>query len=46
MTGAAILPLVIAPRYLVDIDTPADWEFAEWLVRQGVEGMVWPEERK
>jgi N-acylneuraminate cytidylyltransferase len=46
MTGAVILPLVIAPRYLVDIDTPADWEFAEWLVGQGVEGMVWPEERK
>jgi N-acylneuraminate cytidylyltransferase len=33
---------VIDPRYLVDIDTPADWEQAEWLVAQGVADMVWP----
>ncbi len=46
MTGKVILPIVIDPRYLVDIDTPADWMFAEWLVKEGVEGMVWPEEKK
>jgi N-acylneuraminate cytidylyltransferase len=46
MTGKVILPIVIDPRYLVDIDTPADWEHAEWLVAQGVQGMVWPEEKK
>ena len=46
MTGKVILPLVIDPRYLVDIDTPADWEHAEWLVSQGVTNMVWPEEKK
>jgi CMP-N-acetylneuraminic acid synthetase len=46
MTGKVILPIMINPRYLVDIDTPADWEHAEWLVAQGVSGMVWPEEIK
>jgi N-acylneuraminate cytidylyltransferase len=46
MTGKIILPIVINPRFLVDIDTPADWEHAEWLVAQGVADMVWPEEKK
>ena len=46
MTGRVILPIIIDPRYLVDIDTPADWEHAEWLVSQGVSEMVWPEEKK
>jgi CMP-N-acetylneuraminic acid synthetase len=46
MTGRVILPIVVDARYLVDIDTPADWEHAEWLVSQGVEGMVWPQEKK
>ena len=46
MTGASVLPVIIDPRYLVDIDTPADWEHAEWLVSQGVAGMVLPEEKK
>ena len=46
MTGKTILPLVIDTRYLVDIDTPADWEHAEWLVAQGITDMVWPEEKE
>jgi len=46
MTGKAILPILIDPRFLVDIDTPADWKHAEWLVNQGVENMVWPEEKE
>jgi len=46
MTGRVILPVVIDPRYLVDIDTPADWEHAEWLVAQGITDMIWPEEKK
>jgi len=46
MTGKIILPIIIDPRYLVDIDTPAEWEYAEWLVAQGVADMVWPEEKK
>jgi CMP-N-acetylneuraminic acid synthetase len=46
MTGRIILPIIIDPRFLVDIDTPADWEHAEWLVAQGVADMVWPQEKK
>jgi N-acylneuraminate cytidylyltransferase len=53
MTGKNILPLIIDPRYLVDIDTPADWEYAEWLISvkqpggaQGIPDMIWPEEKK
>ena len=45
MTGQVVLPLVIDPRYLVDIDTPADWEYAESVVARGVDEMVWPEEK-
>jgi N-acylneuraminate cytidylyltransferase len=32
LTGDVILPLVIDPRYTVDIDTPADWERYERLM--------------
>lgn len=46
MTGKVILPIIIPLLYLVDIDTPADWEHAEWLVAQGLAGMVWPQEKK
>jgi CMP-N-acetylneuraminic acid synthetase len=46
MTGKVILPIIIEPRYLVDIDTPADWEQAGWLVAQGIPDMIWPEEKK
>ncbi|MCX7609828.1 MAG: acylneuraminate cytidylyltransferase family protein [Anaerolineales bacterium] len=46
MTGRVLYPVIIDSRYLVDIDTPADWQFAEWLVQQGIEGMVWPIEVK
>ena len=35
MTGKVILPIIIDPRYLVDIDTPADWEHAECAGRAG-----------
>lgn len=33
MSGEVILGLVLDPRYTVDIDTPRDWERAEWLLR-------------
>jgi CMP-N-acetylneuraminic acid synthetase len=42
MSGRVLYPLVIGPRFLVDIDTPADWEYGEWLVARGVAGIVWP----
>jgi N-acylneuraminate cytidylyltransferase len=32
MTGDRILPLLVDPRYAVDIDTAAQWAIAEWLV--------------
>ena len=41
LTGDVIYPLVIDPRYTVDIDTPADWEIYESLVYSGLD-MVMP----
>jgi N-acylneuraminate cytidylyltransferase len=35
MSGDVILPLVIDPRYTVDIDTLHDWQRTEWLLAQG-----------
>jgi len=35
MTGDMILPLIIDPRYTVDIDNPRDWQRSEWLVWHG-----------
>ncbi|MCX8025193.1 MAG: acylneuraminate cytidylyltransferase [Thermanaerothrix sp.] len=46
MSGAVILPLQIDPRYTVDIDNPADWQRAEWLVYFGGLTMVQPGQRR
>ncbi len=35
MSGRVILPLIIDPRYTVDLDKPSDWRTAETLVRDG-----------
>jgi CMP-N-acetylneuraminic acid synthetase len=32
LTGERVLPIVIDPLYWVDIDTEADWTYAEWLI--------------
>jgi CMP-N-acetylneuraminic acid synthetase len=32
LTGERILPIEIDPLYWVDIDTEADWTYAEWLI--------------
>ena len=32
MSGEFILPLVLDPRYSIDIDTLRDWERAEWIL--------------
>jgi N-acylneuraminate cytidylyltransferase len=32
MSGSVIMPLVLDPRYTVDIDTARDWERAEWIL--------------
>jgi N-acylneuraminate cytidylyltransferase len=45
LTGKLIYPLVIDPRYTVDIDTPADWAKYEALVYQGGLEMVLPKNR-
>jgi len=45
LTGNTIYPLVIDPRYTVDIDTPADWAQYEALVYHGGLDMVTPNKR-
>ncbi len=42
MSGEVILPIVLDPVYTVDLDTPLDWQWAEWLVRHVGMPMVWP----
>ncbi|NIM94814.1 MAG: HAD hydrolase family protein [Anaerolineales bacterium] len=42
MSGSVILPLVLEPRYTVDIDTPNDWERAEWKLIHGDLDVVRP----
>jgi len=34
MTGEVILPLMIDPRYTVDLDLPADWKNSEWVLQR------------
>ncbi|HLO15420.1 MAG TPA: HAD hydrolase family protein, partial [Anaerolineales bacterium] len=45
LTGAVIYPLVIDPRYTVDIDNISDWAKYEALATSGLE-MVFPGKRK
>lgn len=45
MTGEVIYPLILDPRYTVDIDTLADWERYEQLVYRLDLEMVWPGRR-
>ncbi len=45
LTGDVIYPLLIDPKYTVDIDTPADWAKYEALVYSGLE-MVSPEKSR
>ena len=42
MSGKVILPVVLDPVYTVDLDTPLDWMWAEWLVRHVGMPMIWP----
>jgi N-acylneuraminate cytidylyltransferase len=42
MSGEVILPLVLDPRYTVDIDNLRDWERAEWVLRTNGLEAVWP----
>ncbi len=45
LTGSAIYPLVIDPRYTVDIDTLSDWAKYEALVYEGGLDLVAPDKR-
>lgn len=40
MTGDVIMPLMIDPRYTVDLDVPSDWHTAEQLVLDNVRGLA------
>jgi N-acylneuraminate cytidylyltransferase len=42
LTGEEIWPVLIDPRYAVDIDTLNDWRRGEWLARSGELDIVWP----
>lgn len=42
MSGRNIHPILIDPEFTVDIDKPADWQKAEWLVWYGGLDMVSP----
>jgi YrbI family 3-deoxy-D-manno-octulosonate 8-phosphate phosphatase len=42
LSGEVILPLLLDPKYTIDIDTLNDWRRAEWLVAQGNLPMVTP----
>jgi len=42
MSGEVILPLVLDPRYSVDIDTQRDWERAEWILMRSEVPVVRP----
>ena len=42
MSGGTILPILIDPKYAIDIDTPLDWIRAERLVNEGILDMIYP----
>lgn len=42
MSGKHVYPLLIDPRFTVDLDSLNDWIRAEWLVSFGGLEMVWP----
>ena len=42
MSGKTIYPLLIDPKFTVDLDNLNDWMRAEWLVAFGGLEMVWP----
>jgi YrbI family 3-deoxy-D-manno-octulosonate 8-phosphate phosphatase len=46
LSGDIILPLVIDPSYMVDIDSERDWQRAEWLISDNKLEIVHPSHRK
>jgi CMP-N-acetylneuraminic acid synthetase len=45
MSGDILCPLILDPRYAIDIDTLFEWQFAEWVVEPGRLNMVRPDPR-
>jgi YrbI family 3-deoxy-D-manno-octulosonate 8-phosphate phosphatase len=46
LSGNIIYPLLIDPRYAIDIDTLRDWQRAEWIISHGELPMVQPGSHK
>ena len=46
MSGSVILPVILDPRYTVDIDTLFDWQWAEWMVHNRQLEMVHPDHQR
>jgi N-acylneuraminate cytidylyltransferase len=46
LSGEVILPLILDPRYAIDIDTLRDWQRAEWILSQGHLPIVHPGQPK
>lgn len=46
LSGDVIYPLLIDPRYAVDIDTLRDWQWAEWIISHGDLPIVLPGTQK
>jgi CMP-N-acetylneuraminic acid synthetase len=44
MSGRRIVPYVVEPRFALDIDTPEQWAFAEWVLGRTKLPAVWPED--
>lgn len=42
MSGEFICPMKLNPEYSIDLDTPSDWEYAEWKLKQTSLPMVKP----
>jgi CMP-N-acetylneuraminic acid synthetase len=42
LTGTHILPLIIESKYAIDLDTPEQWEMAEWTIAHRELVMVHP----
>ena len=46
LSGEVIYPLILDPRYAIDIDTLSDWQRAEWIISQADLPMVRPGQNK
>jgi N-acylneuraminate cytidylyltransferase len=45
LTGQLVVPILIDRRYGIDIDTEADWEYANWVLENGQLAAIKPDSR-